>query len=204
MNGFVERRKTPRTRPAWDREDEDESLTRAIDEPVDLSDHDADWHGAFEVERARLMTALPGVFVDVAHIGSTPVASLQAKPVIDLLAGVRSREVAFGLHDALCANGYTTSRDFNRSLHDRQFFMRHAAGRRTHHLHVVVHDSPAWHDRVDFSRLLRDDAALRERYQELKMALVAQHADDREAYTQGKSAFIREALRARDTTKGSR
>ena len=192
------------SRHVWEREAEDASLTRAIDEPVDLVAHDAGWHAAFASERERLMRALPAVFVDIAHVGSTPVAALKAKPIIDLLAGVRSMDEALGLHDALCAHGYTASRDFNRSLPDRQFFLRHEDGRRTHHLHVVVHDSGAWHDRVDFSRLLRDDAALRERYEALKTRLVTHHADEREAYTEGKSAFIHRALRVRGPNEDPR
>ncbi len=173
---------------------EGESLRRAIDQSVDLVDHDPRWAELFAAERDRLMAVFPGTFVEIAHIGSTPIADLRAKPIIDLLAGVRSMDVAYALNEPLCRNGYATSLEFNGTLTDRQFFMRHANGRRTHHLHVTVHDSGAWHDRLDFSRLLRDDADLRDRYEALKSDLVARHADDREAYTEGKSAFIRAAI----------
>ena len=182
------------TRHTWNGEDDDDSLLRAIGQSVGLAAHDPRWSEGFAVERERLMRAFPGVFVDIAHIGSTPVDGLQAKPIIDLLAGVRSMDEAFALAGPLCANGYSASPEFNRTMTDRQFFLRHARGARTHHLHVVVHDSPAWHDRVAFSRMLRDDADLRRRYAALKADLVVRYADDREAYTEGKSAFIREAL----------
>lgn len=182
------------TRHAWNGESDDESLLRAIEQSVGLADHDPRWADRFAAERARLMDALPGVFVDIAHIGSTPIEGLKAKPIIDLLAGVRTPDVLFGLAEPLCANGYTSSDAFNRTMSDRQFFMRHAHGERTHHLHLVVHGSEAWADRVEFNQLLRDDPELRKRYEILKRALAETHAGDREAYTEGKSTFIRAAI----------
>ena len=182
------------TRHVWNGEHQDASLTRAIDQSVGLAEHDPRWSERFAAERARLMRVLPDVFVDIAHIGSTPIDGLKAKPIIDLLAGVRTLDTMFGLAEPLCANGYTSSDAFNRTMTDRQFFMRHAHGERTHHLHLVVHDSEAWIDRVEFNHLLRDDADLRHRYEALKRALAEAHAGDREAYTEGKSAFIRAAI----------
>ena len=185
------------TRHAWNGGSDDESLRRAIEQSVGLAEHDPRWSERFAAERERLMHVFPGVFVDIVHIGSTPIGGLEAKPIIDLLAGVRSMDEAFALADPLCANGYSASAEFNRSMIDRQFFMRHAHGERTHHLHLVVHDSPAWRDRVAFSRMLRDDADLRDRYAALKKDLVERYADDREAYTEGKSDFIRDAIEGR-------
>ena len=182
------------TRHVWNGEHHDASLTRAVDQSVGLVDHDPRWSARFTAERERLMRVLPDAFVDIAHIGSTPIEGLKAKPIIDLLAGVRTLDVMLGLAERLCANGYTSSDTFNRTMTDRQFFMRHAHGERTHHLHLVVHDSEAWVDRVEFNHLLRDDPDLRQRYEALKRALADTHADDREAYTEGKSAFIRAAI----------
>ena len=182
------------TRHVWNGEHDDESLARAIEQSVGLVDHDPRWSQRFAAERERLMRVLPDVFVDIAHIGSTPIEGLDAKPIIDLLAGVRSLETVFGLAESLRAHGYTSSDAFNNTIDDRQFFMRHAHGERTHHLHLVVHGSEAWVDRVEFNRLLKEDPDLRERYGALKRALAETHAGDREAYTEGKSAFIRAAI----------
>ncbi len=192
------------SRHAWNGESEDPSLARAIDQSVGLADHDPRWSERFAAERERLMRVLPDVFVDIAHIGSTPIEGLKAKPVIDLLAGVRTLDVVFRLAGPLCANGYTSSDAFNRTMTDRQFFMRHAHGERTHHLHLVVHGSEAWIDRIAFNHLLRDDADLRQRYEALKRALAEDHAGDREAYTEGKSAFIRAAIGRSDRRRKPR
>ena len=63
---------------------------RAADEPIRLSPYDPSWPARFEEERAALEAAI-GEWVSggVHHVGSTAVPGLEAKPIIDILAGVR-------------------------------------------------------------------------------------------------------------------
>lgn len=165
-------------------------VQRAIAQPVSLADHDPRWRTMFEDEKRRLMDALPGTFLAIEHIGSTAVDGMKAKPLIDLLAGVDSMETAIALNRLLVEHGYTTSASLNDTLPTRQWFMRQEQGVRTHHLHVVVHDSDEWRMRIGFRDALRADPELRRRYTALKEDLVARYAEDRDAYTEGKGAFI--------------
>ena len=166
------------------------SLHAAIHEEVALQAYDASWPARFGAERERLLTLLPGRFIAIEHMGSTAVPGLVAKPVIDLLAGVVSMEEARALAGPLCAAGYTTSAEFNAALTDRQWFMRWADGHRTHHLHIVVHGSPVWHQRLRFRDALRASPELATRYAALKAELASKHPSDREAYTEAKAAFV--------------
>jgi GrpB-like predicted nucleotidyltransferase (UPF0157 family) len=174
---------------------EEESLLAAIYEDVALHSYDASWPHAFEAERDRLLSLFPGNFVDVQHIGSTAVPGLSAKPVIDILGGVQSIPVAEALALPLCQSGYTTSAEFNESLSDRKWFMRWANGHRTHHLHLVVHGSPVWHERLKFRNALRSCPELAAKYAALKTHLAATHPKDREAYTDAKAEFVRAIAR---------
>jgi len=171
-----------------------DSLHAAIHEEIRLRPYDPQWPVAFEAERQRLLSILPDAFIAVEHIGSTAVAGLAAKPVVDILAGVASMAVADALSEPLLADGYTTSTAFNAALTDRRWFMRWADGRRTHHLHVVVHESAAWHERVRFRDALRSRPATAAGYAALKERLAREHPTDREAYTDAKSAFVRAVL----------
>ena len=170
---------------------DEESLFAAIHESVALHAHDASWAAGFVNERDRLTALFPGLFVDIQHIGSTAVCGLIAKPIIDLLAGVESMRVAVSMSPALGKAGYTTSAEFNAALTDRQWFMRWADGRRTHHLHVVVHGGSVWHQHLGFRDALRSNAALTARYAALKSSLAALHPNDRETYTDAKAEFVR-------------
>lgn len=168
-----------------------ESLQAAIHEDVALRAYDPRWPGLFEAERGRLLVLFHDDFIAVEHIGSTAVPGMAAKPVIDILAGVPSMAAARALVAPLCAQGYTASAEFNASLADRQWLMRWAEGHRTHHLHLVVHGGEVWAQRLRFRDALRADAALAARYAALKADLAARHPGDREAYTEGKAAFVR-------------
>ena len=168
-----------------------ESLVAAIYEEVELLAYDPSWPALYAAERERLSSLLPGVFVELQHIGSTAVPGLAAKPIIDILAGVESKAAAEAIAERICLSGYTTSAEFNETLNDRKWFMRWANGHRTHHLHVVVHDSNAWHERLRFRNALRSQPELAARYAALKSQLAERHATDREAYTDAKAEFVR-------------
>ena len=175
---------------------DDEALIAAIYEEVALQPHDSAWATMFQTERARLLSLFPGQFVDIQHIGSTAIPGLPAKPIVDLLAGVRSIEVADELIAPLCDCGYITSAEFNEKLIDSRWFMRASGGHRTHHLHVAVHGSEFWLKRLRFRDALLMDAELAARYARLKADLASRHRNDREAYTDAKAEFIDAASKA--------
>ncbi|WP_409475871.1 GrpB family protein [Stenotrophomonas sp. Y-13] len=176
--------------------DEQESLVAAINEEVKLCAYNSAWPSLYEEERQRLHALLPGTIIDIQHIGSTSVPGLMAKPIIDILAGVASMEVAESIGEVLCKSGYTTSAEFNRSLTDRKWFMRWANGHRTHHLHVVVHAGPVWSERLKFRNALRADPDLAAKYEKLKVQMTTEHSQDREAYTDAKAHFVQAVSRA--------
>jgi GrpB-like predicted nucleotidyltransferase (UPF0157 family) len=170
---------------------EQESLEAAIREPVELVPYDPTWPSLFEAERARLSSLFPTDFIAIEHIGSTAIPGMSAKPIIDILGGVESLSGVDALSSRLCDVGYSTSAEFNAAMSDRKWFMRWAAGRRTHHLHIVVHDGELWRDRLVFRDRLRADPDAAARYERLKIDLAARYRDDREAYTAAKGAFVR-------------
>jgi GrpB-like predicted nucleotidyltransferase (UPF0157 family) len=69
--------------------------------------YDPAWPRLFEGERARLERALaPWLKGGIHHIGSTAVPGLAAKPIIDMLAGVRDLDEARAAEQPLAALGY--------------------------------------------------------------------------------------------------
>jgi GrpB-like predicted nucleotidyltransferase (UPF0157 family) len=98
--------------------------------------------------------------------------------------------VADDLLGPLCQAGYDTSVEFNATLKDRRWLMLHANGKRTHHLHLVIHGQRDWQRNLAFRDALRADPGLALRYEALKREFAHLHADDREAYTGAKTTFI--------------
>jgi GrpB-like predicted nucleotidyltransferase (UPF0157 family) len=172
-----------------------EQLQRAINEKVEIADYDSDWPQRFEAESRRLKELCGVSLSKIEHVGSTAVPGLPAKPIIDIIAVAPSVEEADTLVELLCANGYTTSVEFNATLGDKRWLMRQQGGRRTHHLHLVPPGNDEWLNKVRFRDLLRKDSDLRRAYIELKRRLADELCEDREAYTDAKTAFVRNALK---------
>lgn len=164
-------------------------LARAgsVDAPIEIVEYDAAWPARFEGERRRLAPLLPGA--EIRHIGSTAVPGMPAKPVIDLMALVidLDRSIAPLVEGG---GGYQYPESFNAELRGRRWLCRPSAAHRTHHLHLVD-DREELERHLRFRDRLRADAALADEYARLKHHLARSSGDDREAYSEGKSAFVR-------------
>lgn len=165
---------------------EDLALAGARDAPVEIVGYDPSWPAAFEAERGRLAPLLQGV--DIHHVGSTAVHGLAAKPVIDMMALVPDLDAPIaGLVERA---SYQFPRAFNATLAHRRFLCYPTASHRTHHLHLV-NEREKLERCLRFRDRLRADPALVDEYATLKQALAARHKNDREAYTEAKSEFIK-------------
>lgn len=162
------------------------------DEPIRLAPPDPSWPARFEAERVELEEAIGGwVEGRIHHVGSTAVPGLEAKPIIDILAGVRGLETARPCFEPLTKLGYLYAPYLPAEMH---WFCKPDPTRRTHHLHLVPVGSRRYRDELAFRDSLRSDPGLAARYAALKRDLAGRHRDDREAYTEAKGAFIRAAL----------
>lgn len=156
---------------------------------------DPRWPEMFAAESARVRAAAGPALVELHHVGSTAVPGLVAKPVIDMLGGVRTLEDADALVPAIVAIGYEHDRTHEEELPRRRYFVRCGGdGVRTHHLHVVEVGSWFWTQQLAFRDYLRQHQDAAARYAALKRDLAARFPDDREQYTAAKSDFIAACL----------
>ena len=172
----------------------DDLSKQAVYQSVEIVPYDSGWPAEYETERNRLLQLFPETFIAIEHVGSTAVAGLLAKPVIDIIAVVPSMNVADDVTLRLVAFGYLFSADFNEKLGDSRWLMKHSQGRRTHHLHLVLPGSEHWTNKIRFRDLLRASPALANRYVALKRNLAQKYPEDREAYTEAKACFVSDAL----------
>jgi GrpB-like predicted nucleotidyltransferase (UPF0157 family) len=156
--------------------------------------YDPEWPTRFELERTLLGRALsPWLAGGVRHVGSTAVPGLAAKPILDMLAGVRDLGAARAAFAPLAALGYVSTPHRPDEAHH---FSKPSArlGETTHGLHLTVPGSDLWRERLEFRDALRADPALVREYAALKATLAREHADDVAAYTAGKRAFVASVL----------
>ncbi len=164
----------------------------APSEPVLLMPYDPAWPDAFEAERVALEAAIgPWVVSGIHHVGSTAVPGLEAKPIVDILAGVEDLESSRECFEPLAALEYLYAPYRSDEMH---WFCKPRPERRTHHLHLVPAGSRRYVEELAFRDLLRTEPKVAGAYAALKRELAQRFRDDREAYTDAKAGFIREAL----------
>lgn len=166
----------------------------SADQPVHVVPYDPAWPAQFADQRDRTSTLLtPWLAAAVEHIGSTAVAGMPAKPVVDVLALVRSLDEARAAVPALEADGWLFWPD-DPCRHYRLWFLRPRPDARTHHLQVVEHGHPHARALLAFRDALRADPGLRKDYADLKKHLSGEHRGNRNAYTNAKSDFVEQVL----------
>jgi GrpB-like predicted nucleotidyltransferase (UPF0157 family) len=162
------------------------------DEPIRVVSYDPDWPARFVEERVALEAAIGSwVTGGIHHVGSTAVPGLDAKPVVDILAGVEGLESSRECFGHLGRLGYL---HFPYLAGEMHWFCKPHPSRRTHHLHLIPTDSARFRDELAFRDRLRADPELAGRYAELKQRLAMRFEHDREAYTDAKTDFIRRSL----------
>jgi GrpB-like predicted nucleotidyltransferase (UPF0157 family) len=152
------------------------------------------WPAFYSAEIARMSPHLEaaGVKLVLEHTGSTAVPGLAAKPIIDIIAGLTAEEERAAAIDALRSAGYVHRGE--QEIPGRDFFRR--GDPRQYHVHMTVIGSEFWNDQRTFRDWLRTHADAANEYMALKRMLAERYPSDREAYINGKAAFVKDVLRA--------
>lgn len=151
---------------------------------------------AWEENAAKTIETLRSIFGnadDVQHIGSTAIPCIKAKPILDIAVAVRNLDAVKLLIPELEKSGFYLS-------HSTETDMLFVQGdfendTRTHHIHIVLSGSMEWLHYINFRNFLNTFPKVAKQYETLKLDLMQQYPTDREAYTNGKAAFIAHTLR---------
>lgn len=159
---------------------------------VQVLPYNPSWPAAFVAERDTLRVLLGSAARAIHHMGSTAVPGLASKPVLDILVETPSLGMIEQATPALVARGYDARGEYG--IEGPRYFSRPAAPGLKVHLHAFE----AGHERIARHLRFRDyliaHADVAARYAALKHELATRHADDRDAYQEGKASFIEEAL----------
>lgn len=162
------------------------------EEPIRISPYDPRWPEQFERERLALEAAIGSWATGgIHHVGSTAVVGLEAKPIIDILIGVKDLEVSRACFEPLAELGYLYAPYRREEMH---WFCKPHPARRTHHLRLVPTGSRRFGEELAFRDFLRANPDLAKTYASLKHSLAARFRNDREAYTEAKGDFIASVL----------
>jgi XTP/dITP diphosphohydrolase len=174
-----------------------DTYPRWVTEAVLIASPDPAWpeKAAGEIrELERLLAATPARGFE--HIGSTSVPGLPAKPIIDIIAELPDFEPAS--MDAVALQLRPLGWHFTPLELDarpyRRFFIKVVDDARAVHLQFLLSGSPHRTDQLRFRDILTASPALKTAYASLKQNVAEQYREDREAYTNAKTTFVKNAL----------
>jgi GrpB-like predicted nucleotidyltransferase (UPF0157 family) len=156
---------------------------------VVIVDYNPAWPQMYAEERALIVSAMGPWLLDIEHGGSTSVPGLAAKPIIDIIVGVRRLDDAMECVKSLAAVGYEYKPDDD-LIAERRYFNK-GPQERHRHLHVVELGGDFWRRHLAFRDYLRTHPDTAQQYAALKRELAHRFADDSVAYTGAKTEFIR-------------
>jgi GrpB-like predicted nucleotidyltransferase (UPF0157 family) len=163
--------------------------------PITIENYDPAWPAEFEKERTRLQAALGPMVTSIEHVGSTAVPGLAAKPIIDVLVGVRSmREARSRSIDPLRALGYRYMSEYEAWLPGEMLFRKGMPGPWTHHAHVMEPSSARWDELMLVRDYLRNHSDVANAYGSLKRALAVLFGDDIAGFRDAKRPFLQAVM----------
>ncbi len=162
--------------------------------PIVIADYDPRWATMYAEESARIQNVIGEWLLDIEHVGSTSVPGLGAKPIVDIMPGLRSLGDAPHVISAMEELGYQYFPEYEDELPERRYFVRPPGPanrhRRLFHIHAVETTSAFWHRHLAFRDYMRAHAETAEEYAALKRRLAAEYGSDRVGYTEAKTEFI--------------
>lgn len=177
--------------------------TSRTGKPIIIAPYDPAWVRRFEAERQMIFdTCGREPFVNIEHMGSTSVPGLGAKPIIDIMPGLRSFADAPPLIEKLSAIGYEYVPQYEDDMPYRRYFRKDdnnevGGSERAFHMHMVETTSEFWQRHLLFRNYLCTMPRVAAEYERLKREIAAQYnanlrpeSDLNTEYNDLKSEFI--------------
>ena len=157
---------------------------------ITVVNYDPEWPSKYVRERDYITEILKENCISIYHIGSTSVPGLAAKPIIDIMAVVRSLEKVDTVAEKFSEIGYEYLGEFG--ITGRRY-LRKGGDERTHQIHIFQADD--WNNigrHLAFRDYMHTHEKERNEYAKIKKDLAQKFPYDIDGYCDGKENFVRE------------
>ncbi len=128
-----------------------------------------------------------GAGFKISHIGSTAIAGIWAKPIVDILVEAPNSGCFSECKAALAGAGYICMSEQPLRLSFNKGYTEQGYAEQVYHLHLRRNGD---HDELYFRDYLNAHSDAAKEYEQLKLKLWKQYAYDRDGYTAQKSNFV--------------
>ena len=160
-----------------------------------IVEYDPAWPALFEAEKAPILAVAGDHIDDIQHVGSTSIAGLGAKPIIDIMVGLHDLSRVENCVQPLQSIDYRYCGEYG--IPERHYFRKPAGASSNqvrHDVHMVVKGSDFWRRQLLFRDYLRLHAEDAQEYYLLKKELAEKFGSDHAGYTDAKTSFIEAVL----------
>lgn len=154
--------------------------------------YDPSWVLLFEQLRDFILPVLSDLEVRIEHVGSTSIPGLAAKPIVDIDVAVSKQGDTHAAIQRLATLGYVHEGDLGAT--GREAFIP-PDGITWHHLYVCTVENDEYKRHILFRDYLRSHSEDAKMYGDLKMELALRFQNDRLAYSNAKSDFVKGILK---------
>jgi GrpB-like predicted nucleotidyltransferase (UPF0157 family) len=157
------------------------------DEPIIVTEYDPTWPMLFAAERNRVRNACGQAVTRIEHIGSTAVSGMAAKPIVDLLVGVRTLEGIAQYAEKLAAIGY---RSVGAALYADRIYLRRR-GPPHFDIAVAVDGGDWWRAQIGLRDYLRARPAEAAAYSNCKRDIFRAGSRTFASYAKDRAPFLK-------------
>jgi GrpB-like predicted nucleotidyltransferase (UPF0157 family) len=151
---------------------------------------DSSWVAQFQLEASLIRATLFKHNIEIHHIGSTAIAGVHAKPIIDMMLLIDDLSIADNEIAAIQALGYEALGEFG--ILGRRYFRKNtSSGIRTHHVHAFERHNDNGKRHLAFRDYMNSNPTAAQEYSLLKQRLAKESSCDMEGYMNGKDEFIK-------------
>ena len=149
----------------------------------------------YKKEKELIEKNIKGAF-QIEHVGSTAVAGLGGKGIVDIMIGTKKDKMMNFVKQAeKLGYKYIPQASYPNRLFLHKPYPEDFDKETTYHLHVANIDSDDWKDTIAFRDYLRAHPEDLEKYAQIKQQAANAANEDKETYMRIKESFIQEILR---------
>ena len=156
--------------------------------PIVLTPHNPHWIDWAEEEIATLSNLLSGFNKRISHIGSTAIPGIKAKPIVDILVEITPSTDKENLRMTMEDAGYICMSVSEKRMSFNKGYTPAGYAERVFHIHFHPTGD---NDEIYFRDYLIAHPEVAKEYERLKLSLLPKFKQNRDAYTEVKSDFVR-------------
>lgn len=179
---------------------------------IQLEKYNPNWANVYNDIKDDLWKQLKFLNPVIEHIGSTSIFDLTAKPIIDILVGISAQDQLDEVIAPLTNNDYIFFEKYNSVMPYRRFFVKlktrpdnifipnvyyekdevpnELDDHKLAHVHILEYNSYHWIRLIAFRDFLKENVAIKNEYQKIKIYLSAFDWRDGNEYNSAKNDFI--------------